>query len=147
MKWLAATIPPLAFFAFLVVRAETPWFSPTTADIFSVAASDVPFGYSQTVVVGTVPNGKRLVLTDAALGEAPQGLIEVDEVDASGNTVVKMPTLVFSASTGDEGMRPVSRASGLGTVFGPGTSVVLRNTQNHSGCVCSYILVGYFVPK
>jgi len=156
MKWIAATIPAVAAAAFFVgIRAETPWLGPKTNDIFSVAASRITLAAGQSLVIATVPSDKRLVVTAAAIddfgGYATN--VEVDEVDATGTSVVKLPAgLVYRAAAGgypcNNEAGATGHGDGLGALFGPGTNVVIKNTDPGTGTSpLSYFVAGYLAPK
>src|ERR1044071_410444 len=94
MKMLAAAVSGASMAGFFVVmHADAPWFGPRTEDLFSVAASNLVLGAGQSLTIATVPNGKCLVVTGAAIDDFGVGatLVEVEEVDATGAVVVKLP--------------------------------------------------------
>src|SRR5262245_28027279 len=95
MKTLAAALSGAAVAGFFVVmHADTPWFGVGPLDTFSIASGQVTIGPGQSLVIGTVPSNKHLVITDAGVHPAVSGFaysVELDEQDASGTLAVKVP--------------------------------------------------------
>jgi hypothetical protein len=157
MKMLAAAASGAAIAGFFVVmHADTPWFGPKPVEMFSAAASNVTLAAGQSLVIATVPNDKRLVVTGAAIDDFGSGatLIEIEEVDATGAIVVKLPAgLVYrSASPGypcNNEVGATGHGDGIGAVFGPGTNVVLKNVDTAvvNSARMSYFVGGYLASK
>ena len=150
MNLQAAVVPAVAAAALFVgIRAETPWLGPKARDVFSVAASNISLNAGQSLVIATVPSDKRLVVTGAAIVDFSGSayLVEIDEVDAAGATVVKVPTgLVYSSLSGVGVVGAIGHGDGLGAVFGSGTNVVVKNTTTVNVSL-SYFVGGYYSPK
>jgi hypothetical protein len=156
MKLFAAAVPAIAVAAFFVgVRAETPWLGPRTNDVWSVAGPVVTLSQGQTLVVATVPAGKQLVLTGATLVDQAiwAQMVEIEEVDATGATVTKVPVgmaWAWKSNGVNCEARSIGRGDGLGAVFGPGTNVVLKNIDPNSQdppATFSYFVGGYYAAK
>jgi hypothetical protein len=151
MKMLAAAASGAAIAGFFVVmHADTPWFSPNTDEMFSVACSSTTLTAGQAVVIGTVPNGKKLVVTDAQVYEqTPWGSVDIDlsQVDSSGAAVVKVPrgllTTYFAYPHSG-----IVHCEGMGVVFEPGTNLVLTLSPSAaSPDTFSYFVAGYLTQK
>jgi hypothetical protein len=150
MKMLAAAASGglIAGF-FVVMHADTPWFGAGPLDSFSIAAEQVTIGLGQSVVIGSVPNNKRLTITDAAASPTFSGypyMMELDEQDATGAITVKVPEGFVGA--GAPFSDALTHSNGHGVVFGPGTSLVLKyESTAPTQFIGSYFIRGYWTDK
>ncbi len=147
MKSLAIALPLTAAAGFLVgVRAEVPWFAPKVDRIVNYGGTTGAHYGAFSYIVGTVPAGHDLVVSDiffrVANGSLPN--FTLVERDTSGVETTKIP---YSFDTSSNPLHFSSSAPGSGFVFQAGTDIVIKcNGPSSWASEMVFTMIGHLTP-